>query len=106
MSSIVFDTSRSTLDEPAWQTLCQELTAQAVKVSGCSYDLYVERFSSAIDMHIKKLPEEQRTQALQIAQEWDYATPAQRQQTRDWNAANGYCSHGIELGCCPLGCGS
>jgi len=65
-----------------------------------------KRFSAAIEEQAARLPEDQRTQALQIAQEWDYATPAERQQTLDWNAANGYCSHGIELGCCPLGCGS
>lgn len=35
-----------------------------------------------------------------------YATPAERQETHDWNADNGYCTHGIELGCCPAGCGS
>jgi hypothetical protein len=39
-----------------------------------------------------------------IAQEWDYATPAERQETQDWNAEHGYCSHGIEFGCCPAGC--
>ena len=33
-----------------------------------------------------------------------YATPAERQETQDWNAEHGYCSHGIEFGCCPAGC--
>jgi len=50
ISTIGFDTPRSALDKPAWQALCEKLTAQAVKTSGCFYDLYVERFSSAIDM--------------------------------------------------------
>ncbi|WP_456154957.1 hypothetical protein [Xanthomonas vasicola] len=52
------------------------------------------------------MPESQRAQALQIAQKWDYATPAARQEAQDWNAENGYCSHGIELGYCPAGCDS
>ena len=62
-------------------------------------------FSSAIDAQANRLPDEQRAQALEIAaQEWDYATPAERQETQDWNAEHGYCSHGIEFGCCPAGC--
>jgi len=61
MSTLVFDTSRSTLDEAAWQALCEKLTAQAVKTSGCAYDLYVERFSAAIEEQVAQLPEDQRT---------------------------------------------
>ena len=72
---------------------------------GLSYDHYVTLFSSAIDAQANRLPDEQRAQALEIAaQEWDYATPAERQETQDWNAEHGYCSHGIEFGCCPAGC--
>ncbi|WP_422766441.1 hypothetical protein, partial [Pseudomonas aeruginosa] len=74
---------------------------------GLSYDHYVTLFSSAIDAQANRLPDEQRAQALEIAaQEWDYATPAERQETQDWLAENGCCSHGITLGCCPAGCGS
>ena len=62
-------------------------------------------FSSEIDALANRLPEEQRAQALEIAaQEWDYATPAERQESQDWNATHGYCSHGIEFGYCPAGC--
>ncbi|GKS88703.1 hypothetical protein [Acidovorax sp. SUPP2539] len=93
-------------DEPAWRTVCEALAAQANKGCGLSHDYYVERFSSAIDAQAGRLPEDQRAQALKIAREWDYATPAERQQSQDWNADNGHCSHGIELGCCPAGCGS
>ena len=104
MSTIACDTPRSTLDEPAWRALCETAAAQATKGCGLSHDYYVERFSSAIDAQLGRLPEEQRAQALKIAQEWDYATPAERQETQDWNAEHGYCSHGIEFGYCPAGC--
>jgi len=89
MSTIACDIPRSALDEPAWRALCETAAAQATKGCGLSHDYYVERFSA---------------QALKIAQEWDYATPAERQETQDWNAEHGYCSHGIEFGCCPAGC--
>ncbi|MEL7551497.1 hypothetical protein AAGV37_16610 [Pseudomonas protegens] len=106
MSSVISDTSRSALDESTWRALCEAAAVQAMKGCGLSHDYYVERFSSAIDSEVARLPEDQRAQALRIAQERDYATPAERQETLAWNAKNGYCSHGIELGCCPAGCGS
>lgn len=93
-------------DETTWRAVCEKVAAQASNCCGLSHDYYVERFSSEIERHVDRLPESQRTQALQIAQDWDYATPAERQETDDWNAENGYCTHGIELGCCPAGCGS
>src|SRR3546814_469874 len=94
----------SALDEAAWRAICEAVAADAMKGCGLSHDYYVERFSFAIEGRVNQLPESQRAQALQIVQEWDYATPAQRQETQDWNAKHGYCSHGIELGYCPAGC--
>ena len=70
-----------------------------------AYERLVARLSSGNDGLACRFPDEQRAQALEIAaQEWDYATPAERQETQDWNAEHGYCSHGIEFGCCPAGC--
>ncbi|OWB27310.1 hypothetical protein ACQR5S_20175 [Xanthomonas oryzae pv. oryzicola] len=93
-------------DESAWRTVCDEVATRANQGCGLSHDSYVERFSSAIDALAVRLPEDQRAQALTIAREWDYATPVERQESRIWNAENGYCSHGIELGYCPAGCDS
>ena len=107
MSTIVHDTTRSPLDAPAWRAICKPAAATAKHGCGLSWDHWVTLFSSEIDAQASRLPETQRAQALEIAtQEWDYATPAERQETQEWNAANGYCSHGIELGYCPAGCGS
>src|SRR3546814_2965171 len=73
---------------------------------GQSHDWYVERFSSEVDAQVHRLPEHQQAYALQIAEEYgDYATPAERQATQDWNAENGICMHGIDRDCCPAGCG-
>lgn len=91
-------------DELAWRAVCERAATQANAGCGLSYDYYVERFSSEIDAQVRQFPESQHATALQIAQEWGYATPAERQETRSWNSENGYCSHGIELGCCPAGC--
>lgn len=106
MSTVAFDTPRSALDEPAWRALCKTAAEHAQRGCGFSYEHYVTLFSSEIDAQVGRLPEDQRAQALQIAQEWDYATPAERQETQDWLAEDGCCTHGITLGCCPAGCGS
>ncbi|USR37587.1 hypothetical protein L1F06_012860 [Ectopseudomonas hydrolytica] len=99
--------TRPALDEPAWQKICETAAAQARHGCGQSHDYYVERFSAAIDTHVDQLPEHQRSWALHIAiEEWGYATLAEREETLNWNAENGYCRHGIALDCCPAGCGS
>ncbi|HGE6810428.1 TPA: hypothetical protein ACGB9W_004753 [Pseudomonas aeruginosa] len=95
----------ATFDESAWRAVCEMAASEAVRGCGQSFDWYVERLSSAIDEQVVQLPEGQRAQALQIAQELGYATPAERQETRDLNAADGCCKHGIPLDCCPAGCG-
>lgn len=95
----------ATFDETAWRAFCEKAASEAINGCGQSHDWYVELLSSAIDEQVVQLPEDQRAQALQIAQEWGYATPAERQETRDLNAADGCCKHGIPLDCCPAGCG-
>lgn len=107
MSTIAFDTPRSALDETAWRAVCETAAEHAQRGCGLSWEHWVTLFSSEIDTQANRLPEDQRARALEIAaQEWDYATPAERQETQDWLAENGCCSHGITLGCCPAGCGS
>ncbi|MGB3288566.1 MAG: hypothetical protein WBA83_04775 [Burkholderiaceae bacterium] len=98
--------SHPMLDESAWRAVCETAATQAQNGCGLSHDVYVERFSSAIEDQVGQLPEFQHARALHIAKEWDYVTPAQRQETQDWNAKHGYCTHGIELGYCPAGCDS
>jgi hypothetical protein len=38
------------------------------------------------------------------AREFDYMTGQELDAQSDMNAEYGYCSHGIQLGCCPVGC--
>ncbi|MCO1686905.1 hypothetical protein FA454_14295 [Pseudomonas aeruginosa] len=106
MSTSACNTPSQPIDEPAWRAVCEAASVAARNGCGLSWDYYVELFSAAIDAQIDQLPEDQRAMALEMAQDWDYATPAQRQETRAWNAENGYCTHGINIDCCPLGCGS
>lgn len=98
--------SSTTFDEPAWRAACEKAAAYAVQGCGQSHGYYVDRVSAAIDGLADQLPEAHRAHALAIAREWDYATDEERVEAQDWNAEHGFCSHGIELGFCPAGCGS
>src|SRR3546814_2430647 len=97
MSTIACDTPHSALDEPAWQAVCKTAAEHAQRGCGLAWEHWVTLFSSEIDAQVSRLPESQRAHALEIAaQEWDYATPAERQETQEWLAENGCCSHRSE----------
>ncbi|HFJ0421587.1 TPA: hypothetical protein ACGS08_004192 [Pseudomonas aeruginosa] len=100
------NTPSQPIDESAWQAVCDAEATKARHGCGLSWDYYVDLFSAAIDAQVNQLPKDQHEWALELATERGYATPAQRQETRAWNADNGYCIHGIDIDCCPLGCGS
>lgn len=93
-------------NETEWREICARAVGEAGHCCGSTYEHYVNLLSSEIDKALLAVPEEDREAAIQIAREWDYATREEREQNQQWNAEHGFCSHGIELGCCPAGCGS
>lgn len=92
------------LDRAAWRTRCEKIASDANNGCGLSHDYYQTRFSGSVDWALRDLAKHEIADALQIAREFDYATVEEREEGASWNADNGYCSHGIELGCCPAGC--
>jgi len=104
--SLMCLSSESMFDEAGWSTQCEMESGEAAKFCGLSHDIYVDLFSPAIERAASRLLPEHRQLALQIARGWGYATLSEREESKLWNARNGYCRHGIELGCCPGGCGS
>lgn len=93
-------------DEQTWRKRCEELAQSAHKGCGLSHDLFVQRFGLAIDTEVGVLPDHHRQLAISIARNWDYASLEEREEQQEWLSDNNYCTHGIELGCCPAGCGS
>ncbi len=98
--------SPSLVLERAWVTRCEELAREAKRGDGCSYTWYVVRLSEAVDLEVIQLPEAFRSRALELAGEFGYASRAEREVEQVELANDGCCMHGIELGCCPAGCGS
>ncbi|CAD0363140.1 hypothetical protein P2A78_21565 [Xanthomonas perforans] len=94
------------LDEEAWFEICLKEWKIAHRGCGLSWSYLVKLFSSAIDRRVSFLPEHHRERALAIAADKGYETLEMRNEEDALNIANGCCSHGITLGCCPFGCGS
>lgn len=94
------------LNIPAWQAVCKNVSEQAARTCGCLESLFQRHFTQGIDTEIEKLPESQRTEAVIIArEEFGYLTATEIERLGDTYLADGFCVHGIDADCCPLGCG-
>lgn len=96
----------SQFDETAWLKTCDDLSDEASRGCGLSYEFFAEKFSNAIERRLSKIPENQKQRAIEIAAQYGYATPEEIRETHELYDEMGLCTHGIELGCCPAGCGS
>lgn len=79
------------------------MAAEANRGCGQSYDVFVQRFSGLFD-GAYPVGHPDREQALACAG-GIYATPEELQQAQDEMEAAGYCAHGLDPDCCPMGCG-
>lgn len=83
------------IGEVEWRARCAVLAAEAAKGDGLSYQLFCQRFTSAMDIQLAALPVEIREIARAIATTFGYG---------DTDADDNACMHGIDRGCCPAGC--
>ncbi|GBQ96719.1 hypothetical protein AA23498_2715 [Acetobacter nitrogenifigens DSM 23921 = NBRC 105050] len=82
-----------------FNTLLEEARSAASQGNGCSYELYVQKFTSEVDRRAAKLSPAEAAQFVAVAtSQGDYAPPCEQV------TFPGCCSHGIEWGCCPAGC--
>lgn len=81
----------------------ETLRKEANRGCGLVYELYVQRFSEAVD-HTFPENHPQRADALAAAQ-GDYLAPEERLAALEMQAEQGLCRHGLEPDCCPAGCG-
>ena len=97
---------KNKFDENAWLKICDELSQKATRGCGLSYEVFVEKFSAAIEDRLSVLSEDHKKSEIEIARGYGYATPEEIEKTREQYDDMGLCTHGIDLGCCPAGCGS
>lgn len=91
--------------------LIESVAQEAHKGSGLVYELFSSRFNSAIENLTYSLPFGVKEQVLNLAVQFGYE-PTITQENGDYleDAADDedgvhYCCHGIDLNCCPAGCG-
>jgi len=80
----------------------ERLAEDANAGCGLVYELFVERFSGAVDHFVSTLPADRQEKALALAKEKGYATPEELDEDRD---SENYCVHHLPYDCCPVGCG-
>ncbi len=97
---------KNQFDENAWLAVCEELSQEASRGCGLSYEFFVQKFSAAIEGRLLEFPENHRQHAIEIAGQYGYATSEELEATQELFAETGACPHGIDWGCCPAGCGS
>lgn len=90
-----------------FRTKLASLCKEAGRGAGLSYELYVQRVSEAIHTYSLQLIPALADEVIKLAiSEFDYADESELNTQHQWNETHGYCTHSIELGCCPAGCGS
>lgn len=81
------------------------LADQARKGCGLVYELYVEQFSSAVDVAYGHAEPALRNLAIELAtREFDYCSAEQRMEARREASDEGLCSHFLDQDTCPCGC--
>ena len=83
-----------------WSKELRKLSNEASRISGFSDILYVKNFSDSVNAFVADLDEDTKSRVLFIAEtDFDYC------ENPEVCSYEGFCSHGIEIDCCPLGCG-
>ncbi len=93
---------------PDYPSLIERLSKQAHQNCGLSYELYLCRFQSSVDELIEHLPEDEKETVIALAVKRDYVSEQSNEAAQsddDCHDDTRYCSHGIDIDCCPAGCG-
>lgn len=97
--------TETSFDAEQWSAVCEQLAGESIRRCGCIHDLYQQIFSEMVDLRLKGIPEVHHPAALEIASFSDYLDLEGRAKAQQEMAEQGYCSHGLEPSCCPMGCG-
>ncbi|MPS94035.1 hypothetical protein [Comamonas sp.] len=91
--------------EKDWAAKCAALSDAAYQGCGLVYEMFEKRVGASIDIALQQVPEAQRARAIEIAIEHGYTTPVERAVAARMQRDDGFCSHGLDPDCCPMGCG-
>ncbi|MGR5307688.1 hypothetical protein [Vibrio mediterranei] len=86
----------------------EQLAKQANQGCGLSFETYSKRFQSSVNALLEHLPDDEKEKVIALAEQYDYKRDqpnVEQTFTSDWDDDTRYCSHGIDIDCCPRGCG-
>ena len=95
-----------TFDSEKFLSELDVLSKESMPGCGLVFELYQRSLIAAIDKVFAGLQEEQHAQAFELArQEFDYLSAEEIAEEIRRDSERGYCCHGFDRDCCPLGCG-
>jgi len=86
-------------------TEINRLATQAQKSCGLSHSMYIQHLSKSIDNYVKNMDDSEKSNVIDEAILFGYASSDEIRQMLLDHESNGYCCHGISIDCCPAGCG-
>ncbi|HAS6111681.1 TPA: hypothetical protein I7139_21325 [Vibrio vulnificus] len=97
-----------TNNKPNYAPLIEQLAKQAHGGCGLSFELYSRRFQSSVNALLERQPDDEKETVITLAERHGYESDQPnvvQSFTPDWDEDTRYCSHDINIDCCPAGCG-
>lgn len=89
-----------------WEIKLKKLSENFMSNCGLSYDIYQQNFSKSIDELVINLNDDDKKIVIDLARElFDYLSADEIEKQITENEKEGFCQHGLDFDCCPLGCG-
>ncbi len=89
--------------QTAIEQYIQQLATTAHRGCGLSYELFVERFSSAVDEYVGALSEDEAEAAMKAARNHGYTSASEL--SEGWEGRENLCQHRLDPDHCGHGCG-
>ena len=99
------NTAIQEFDESGWRIACEGAVDRAVSGSGCAETVFNRNLHAEIERLLQDVPSTHHDVAREFARTYGYMSPAELESEGQWNSDHGYCSHGLDPECCPVGCG-
>jgi hypothetical protein len=92
-------------DADIFYETCDQASREAAHGCGLSDVLWLTRCTTSIGSLLPSVPLASLAKAHVVARNAGWLDPAELKDLTAWTEDEGLCSHGLELECCPAGCG-
>ena len=92
-------------DAASFRETCDQASKTAAHGCGLSDVLWLTRCTASIGSLLRCVPLARLAEAKEIARNAGWLDSTELRELSDYNEDEGLCSHGLDLECCPAGCG-